>query len=194
MTLVYSTMLKLGTKLPNFSLPDTVDGSIVSLGDFKGKKAVLVIFLCRHCPYVQHIKNELTNIGNKYLEKGLGIVAISANDAENYPEDSPESLAEFAREENFTFPVCYDETQNVAKAYTASCTPDIFLADSEFNLVYRGQLDSSRPGNNEPVTGSDLRDAIDAVIAGQSPPTDQKPASGCNIKWKPGSAPDYFNH
>lgn len=191
MALTPSTMLPLGTKAPDFSLPHVVSGETVSLDTFKDKKALLVMFICRHCPYVQHVKKELSRIGNDYQGKGIGIVAISTNDKDAYPYDAPESLAEFAREEGFTFPLCYDETQEIAKAYTAACTPDFFLFDRERHLLYRGQLDDSRPGNNIPVTGKDLRVAIDAVLSDIPVPQDQKPSTGCNIKWKPGNEPSY---
>ncbi|OGR90428.1 MAG: alkyl hydroperoxide reductase [Elusimicrobia bacterium RIFCSPLOWO2_01_FULL_59_12] len=192
MALTPSTMLDLGTKAPDFKLPDVVTGKTVSLGSFTGKKALWVMFICRHCPYVQHIKQELSRLGKEYASKDIGIVAISSNDAENYPDDAPDSLKAFAREEGFTFPFCYDPTQDVAKAYTAACTPDFFLFNKDRELVYRGQLDDSRPGSGKPVTGRDLRAAIDSVFAGKPVDTDQKPSIGCNIKWKPGNEPDYF--
>ena len=187
-----STMMPLGAEAPDFNLPDVVSGEDASLEDFADEKALLVIFLCRHCPFVQHIKEELARLGREYADRSLGIVAISANDADNYPDDSPESLKEFAEETGFSFPLCHDETQEVAKAYAAACTPDFFLFDENRELVYRGQLDDSRPGNDEPVDGHDLRAAIDAVLAGEPVSEDQKPSIGCNIKWKPGNEPDYF--
>lgn len=186
-----STMLPLGTPAPGFSLPNVVTGASTSLSDFAGSKALLVIFLCQHCPFVIHIKSELAHLGKDYVEKGVGIVAISANDAEKYPQDDPEHLKAMAQELNLNFPLCYDETQVIARAYQAACTPDFFLFDGDFKLVYRGQLDSSRPGNDEPVTGADLRAAINAVLAGQPVSEDQKPSIGCNIKWKPGNEPGY---
>ena len=192
MAVTASTMLRLGTKAPEFQLPDVVTGKTISLDTFKDKKALLVMFICRHCPYVQHVKEELARLGRDYIDKGLGIVAISSNDIEAYPEDSPEKLKEMALEEGFTFPVCFDETQEVAKAYTAACTPDFFLFDAERKLVYRGQLDDSRPGNNIPVTGRDLREAIEAVLEGRPVNPNQKPSIGCNIKWKPGNEPPYY--
>ena len=191
MALTPSTMLALGTKAPDFSLPDVLTGRAVSLETFAKKKTLLVMFICRHCPYVQHVKNELAKIGKDYTQKEVGIVAISSNDAENYPEDAPNQLKEMAKELGFTFPFCYDETQEVAKAYKAACTPDFFLFDGNRKLAYRGQLDDSRPGNNKPVTGWDLRQAIDAVLAGRSVSSDQKASMGCNIKWKSGKAPVY---
>lgn len=192
MSVTNSTMLALGTKAPDFNLPDVVSGQMVSLNYFKDNKALLVIFLSRHCPYAQHVKNEIAKIGREYKDKNVGIVAISSNDAIGYPEDSPESLKEMAHEVGFNFPLCYDETQEVAKAYTAACTPDIFLFDSEQKLAYRGQIDSSRPGNNIPVTGEDLRKALNAVLENKPVDQNQMPSSGCNIKWKKGNEPEYF--
>lgn len=192
MVMTQSTMLKLGTPAPDFRLPDVTSGKTVALADFAGKPALLVMFLCRHCPYVQHVKEGLARFAADYAPKDLAIVAISANDAKNYPEDAPESLKAFAREEGYGFPFCYDETQAVAKAYTASCTPDFFLFDGDRRLFYRGQMDDSRPGNGKPVTGKDLRAAADAVLAGKPPPTEQRPSVGCNIKWKRGNEPAYF--
>lgn len=192
MVLTPSTMLALGTKAPDFQLKDVVGGKPISLETFIDKKALLIMFICRHCPYVQHIKDELAKLGEDYRDKSLGIVAISANDAENYPEDAPESLKEFAQEMNFSFPLCFDQTQKVAKTYTAACTPDFFLFDSDRKLVYRGQLDDSRPGNNQPTTGRDLRQAIEAVLVDKPVIPHQRPSTGCNIKWKPGNEPVYF--
>jgi peroxiredoxin len=185
-------MLALGTPAPEFQLPDVVSGETISLASFADKTALLVMFICRHCPFVKHVQNELAAIGKDYQNKSLGIVAISANDVENYPDDAPDQLQQMAKELGFTFPVCYDESQTVAKAYTAACTPDFFLFDADRKLAYRGQLDDSRPGNDKPVTGRDLRAAIDALLAGQPISADQNPSIGCNIKWKPGNAPDYF--
>ncbi|MCS6782929.1 MAG: thioredoxin family protein [Gloeomargarita sp. SKYBB_i_bin120] len=187
-----STMLDLGTPAPDFALPDVVTGKTISLSTFADKTALLVMFICRHCPYVKHIQNELAKLGQDYKDKDIGIVAISSNDAEKYPDDRPESLKEMAQELGFTFPFCYDETQEVAKAYRAACTPDFYLFDRERKLVYRGQFDDSRPGNDLPVTGKDLRAAIDAVLSGQPVSPDQKASLGCNIKWKPGNEPDYY--
>lgn len=177
-------MLALGTQAPDFTLPDVVSGKKISLDSFAGKKGLLVMFICRHCPYVQHVKAELARIGKDYASKDLGIVAISANDASNYPDDAPDQLKEMARELGFTFPFCYDEQQETAKTYQAACTPDFFLYDEERKLVYRGQLDESRPGNGKPVTGRDLRLALDAVLAGGRVDPNQRPSVGCNIKWK----------
>ena len=192
MALTLSTMMPLGTVAPAFALPDVVSGKKISLTTFKGKKALLVLFICRHCPYVQHIKGELARMGLDYRSKDIGMVAISSNDAQNYPEDAPAGLKEMATELGFTFPFCHDENQNVAKDYHAACTPDFFLFDAGQELFYRGQLDDSRPGNGKPVTGKDLREAIDAVLAGKGAPKTQRPSVGCNIKWKPGNEPDYF--
>lgn len=184
-----STMLDLGTLAPDFQLPDVVTGETVSLSTFAGKSGLLVMFICRHCPFVKHVQQQLAAIGHDYLPKGLGIVAISANDAVNYPDDAPESLKAMVSEVGFAFPLCFDETQATAKAYTAACTPDFFLFDGDRALVYRGQLDDSRPGNDQPVDGHSLRSAIEAVLAGQPVDADQRPSIGCNIKWKPGTAP-----
>lgn len=191
MALTPSTMLALGTVSPDFSLPDVVSGETISLADMAGKKALLVMFICQHCPYVKHVKEQLATLGKDYQGSELGIVAISANDVASYPADAPEQLKEMAIALGFTFPFCYDETQEVAKAYTAACTPDFFLFDGERKLVYRGQLDDSRPGNGLPVTGKDLRQAIEATLTGQPISPDQKPSIGCNIKWKPGNEPGY---
>lgn len=180
-----SSMLSLGTKAPQFSLSDVTSGNTISISDFDGKKVLLVMFICRHCPYVKHVEQELTRIGKDYQNKDIGIVAISSNDIESYPEDAPDSLKEQAQDLGFTFPYLYDESQDVAKTYTAACTPDFFLFDKERKLVYRGQLDDSRPDNGIPVTGKDLRAAIDAVLSDQTPDPNQKPSVGCSIKWKP---------
>ena len=192
MVLTPSTMLALGTKAPDFRLPDVASGKTVILQDFSGKKGLLVMFICRHCPYVQHIKEGLSKLGRDYAGKDLGIAAISANDAANYPDDSPASLKEFVSEMKFNFPFLHDETQGTAHAYSAACTPDFFLFDAECRLVYRGQMDDSRPGNGKPVTGRDLRAAMDAVLSGKPIPPDQKASIGCNIKWKKGNEPDTF--
>lgn len=185
-------MLPLGTKAPDFQLSDVVSGKTISLATFEDKKALLVMFICRHCPFVKHIQKELANIGKDYSDRSLGIVAISANDAEKYPDDSADNLKLMAQELGFNFPLCYDETQDVAKAYTAACTPDFFLFNGDRELVYRGQLDASRPSNELPVTGKDLRSAIDATLAEHKIDFEQKASIGCNIKWKPGNEPDYF--
>ncbi len=191
MALTASTMLALGTQAPDFRLPDVFSRKTVSLADFSGKKALLVMFICQHCPFVKHIKNELVALGEDYVSSDLGILAISANDAQKYPDDAPESLKAMVAELGLDYSVCYDETQEVAKAYTAACTPDFFLFDAEQKLVYRGQLDDSRPSNSKPVTGADLRAAIDSVLAGKPVESEQKPSIGCNIKWKSGNEPNY---
>jgi len=192
MALKASTMLALGTQAPDFHLPNVVSGEIISLSSFADKKALLVIFICRHCPFVKHIQTELARLGKDYFKSDLGIIAISANDAKNYPDDAPDSLKAMATELGFQFPLCYDETQEIAKAYTAACTPDFFLFDATRKLVYRGQLDDSRPSNGKPLTGADLRAAIAAVLAGKAVEGEQKPSTGCNIKWKLGNEPSYF--
>ena len=187
-----STMLALGTIAPEFQLPDVVSGQTISLSTFSDSKALLVMFICQHCPFVIHVREELSKIGRDYSDRPLGIVAISANDVANYPDDSPEKLQQMAKEFSFNFPVCYDETQEVSKSYTAACTPDFFLFDADKKLVYRGQLDDSRPSNNAPVTGKDLRRAIELTLKNKEIDLEQKPSIGCNIKWKPGNEPDYF--
>jgi len=187
-----STMLELGIQAPDFQLPDVVSRQTISLATNACKKALLVMFICRHCPFVKHIQAELARIGADFASKDIGIVAISASDAAAYPDDAPDKLKEMAQELGFTFPFCYDESQETAKAYTAACTPDFFVFDANRQLVYRGQLDDSRPSNNKPVTGKDLRSAIDAVLADQPVSPDQKPSIGCNIKWKPGNEPSYY--
>ncbi len=187
-----STMLPLGAEVPPFRLPDAVTGQTVSHQDLNGDKGLLVMFICRHCPFVVHVKEELARLGTDYRNKGISIVAISSNDADNYPDDAPEKLAEMSGELGFTFPLLYDESQEVAKAFRAACTPDFFLFDGARKLVYRGQLDDSRPGNDAPIDGRDLRAAMDALIAGEPIADHQIPSIGCNIKWKPGNEPDYF--
>jgi peroxiredoxin len=179
-----STMLALGTPAPDFELPDVVSGKTVRLEGFADKKALLVMFICRHCPFVKHVQSELARLGKDYASQSLGIVAISSNDADAYPDDSPESLREMATELGFNFPLCYDESQDVARAYSAACTPDFFLFDEKRRLAYRGQLDDSRPGNGKPVTGRDLRAAIDALLTGRAVNPNQTPSIGCNIKWR----------
>jgi peroxiredoxin len=188
MALTPSSMLPLGTSARPFSLPDVVTGRTVSLSDFGEKRALLVIFLCAHCPYVMHVRKELAKLARDYAERNLAVVAISSNDPERYPEDAPEGLRKFAGESGFTFPVLFDETQEIALAYAAACTPDFFLFDAARRLVYRGQLDDSRPGTGQ-CDGRDLRAAIDACLAGIPIDPDQKPSVGCNIKWKPGNPP-----
>ena len=187
-----STMLALGTAAPEFQLPDVVSGKTISLETYSKDKALLIMFICQHCPFVKHVQQELSQIGRDYSQQPLGIVAISANDVDNYPDDSPQKLKQMAEELNFNFPICYDETQEVSKAYTAACTPDFFLFDANNKLAYRGQLDDSRPSTDIPVTGVDLRKAIDLVLQGKTVNFTQKPSIGCNIKWKPGNEPEYF--
>lgn len=192
MVLTPSIMLTLGALAADFQLPDVVTGQTITLADFADQKALLVLFISRHCPYVQHIKYELAQLGQDTRDRGLGIVAISSNDAMTHPDDAPDSLKEFAEELNFSFPLLFDESQQTAKDYFAACTPDIFLFDQGRRLVYRGQLDDSRPRNDIPVTGKDLRAAIAAVLSDLPVAYDQKPSIGCNIKWKPGNEPVYF--
>ena len=187
-----SRMLALGAEAPDFRLPDVVTGQTVSLATFADQQALLVMMLCRHCPYVQHVKREVARLAQDYAGKGVGFVAISSNDSDAYPDDAPDRLKAMAVEEGFIFPFCYDETQNVGKAYTAVATPDFFLFDRDRRLVYRGQLDDSRPGNHKPTTGRDLRTAIDATLAGTPLTPDQKHATGCSIKWKAGREPAYL--
>jgi peroxiredoxin len=195
---VSSTMLNLGTAAPDFALPDVVSGKTVKLADFADKKALLVMFVCAHCPYVVHVRPELARLAKDYAGLSVGFVGITANDVKQYPQDAPEATAAMAREAGWTFPLLYDESQAVAKAYTAACTPDFFLFDASRKLVYRGQLDSSRPGRGPDrpgggvLNGADIRTALDAVLADRSVSGDQKPSIGCNIKWKPGNEPGYF--
>jgi peroxiredoxin len=188
-----STMLDLGTLAPDFTLKDVISGRTITLDTFADDRALLVMFICRHCPFVKHVERELARLGIDYAGRGLGIVAISANDAAKYPDDAPHELAAMAETLGFTFPFCFDETQAVAKAYTAACTPDFFLFDEDRILVYRGQLDDSRPESGIPVTGRDLRAAVDAALAGRPVAAEQRPSLGCNIKWKPGNEPEYFH-
>jgi peroxiredoxin len=191
MALTPSTMLELGTVAPDFSLPDT-SGKIVSLSDCKGADALLVLFICNHCPYVKHIRGGIAQLARDYGARGVAVVAISSNDAAKYPDDSPAKMREEAKQAGYNFPYLYDETQAVAKAYRAACTPDIYLFDKDRRLVYRGQFDDSRPGNGKPVTGRELRAALDSVLAGKPISDNQVPSVGCNIKWKAGNEPSYF--
>ena len=184
-------MLPLGTTAPDFNLPDT-NGRLISLADFKGEPALLVLFICNHCPYVKHIREGLAQLGREYLPKHAAIVAINSNDVANYPDDSPSKMKAEVKAAGYLFPYLYDESQAAAKAYRAACTPDIYLFDKNRKLVYRGQFDDSRPGNGVPVTGKDLRAALDAVLAGKPVSPNQKVSMGCNIKWKAGNEPDYF--
>lgn len=186
-----STMLDLGTQAPDFKLFDTVNNQLVSLDDFNNAKGLLVVFICNHCPYVKHIIDEFVVTAKDIQQKGIGVITISSNDVENYPEDSPVKMASFARDKKFSFPYLYDGNQEVAKAYRAACTPDLFLFDENDELVYRGQFDNSRPGNDKPVTGSDLREAVEMLFDGKTM-DDQIPSTGCNIKWKKGNQPEYI--
>jgi peroxiredoxin len=191
MSLTPSTMLDLGTPAPEFCLPDS-NGNEVCLDDFTESPVLLIVFMCNHCPYVKHIADAFRDFVCEYQDKGLAVVGISSNDALAYPDDGPERMAEEVTRRGYTFPYLYDESQEVAKAYHAACTPDFFLFDQDRKLAYRGQFDNSRPGNNEPITGKDLREAVDALVAGKQPPADQIPSIGCNIKWRPGNEPEYF--
>jgi thiol-disulfide isomerase/thioredoxin len=182
---VESTMLELGTAAAAFELPDLVSGNTISLASFAGKKGLLLMFICPHCPYVKHVESTLAALLKEYADAPLGIVAISSNDAAQFPDDGPDGIRTQASQLGFQFPYCYDESQAVAKAYQAACTPDFFLFDDSRRLAYRGQMDGSRPKNDTPVTGSDLRAAIDAVLAGRPVNPEQRPSIGCNIKWKP---------
>lgn len=187
-----STMLPLGTSAPDFSLSEC-DGGTVSLADLSGKEALLVIFMCNHCPYVKHVADGVKALTDDYLAKGVSVVAISSNDADEYPDDSPAAMSSEKQTRGYGFPYLYDADQSVAASYAAACTPDFYLFDKDLKLAYRGQMDSSRPKSEIPVTGEDLRAALDAVLAGQAPSADQRPSLGCNIKWKSGNEPDYFN-
>ncbi len=188
---VSSTMLPLGTRAPDFKLRDTVSGDLVSLADFNDRTGLLVMFICNHCPYVQHVRHGLAEFGRDYADRDLGIVAISSNDPAAYPTDAPEAMKREAEEIGYSFPYLFDETQQVAKAYTAVCTPDFFLFDDQRELVYRGRFDGTRPGSLEKVTGAELRAATDALLAGDPVPQDQRPSVGCSIKWKAGNVPAY---
>jgi thiol-disulfide isomerase/thioredoxin len=191
MAAVESTMLALGTAAPAFALPDAVSGKSITLDAVVGAKGLLVMFLCPHCPYVKHVQGVLAKLLKEYQNAGLGIVAISSNDALQFPDDGPDGLRTQASDLGFFYPYCYDESQEVAKAYRAACTPDFFLFDGTRKLAYRGQMDGARPKNDTPVTGADLRAAIDAVLSGHAASADQRPSIGCNIKWKPGNEPGY---
>ena len=187
-----STMLPLGTVAPDFDLPN-VDGRMVDYAAAAGPQGTVVMFICNHCPFVKHVADELARLGREFMPRGVGFVAISSNDVASHPADSPEQMVREAEERGYPFPYLYDETQEVAKAYHAACTPDFYVFDAGRKLVYRGQLDPSRPGSDVPVTGSDLRGAVDALLAGRPPLADQIPSLGCNIKWKPGNHPAYFS-
>ena len=184
MALTESTMLQLGTKAPAFSLPDTVSGNEISFQDIKGTNGTVVMFLCNHCPYVIHVNQELIRIANDYKEKCIGFVAISSNDAVKYTDDTPDKMKLIAKVLMYPFPYLYDEPQDVARAYDAACTPDLYIFDADDQLYYRGRLDESRPGNDKPLTGKDMRLALDLLFRGEAPMTKQYPSAGCNIKWK----------
>jgi len=192
MVAVPSTMLPLGTSLPGFSLVNAVDGRRVSPADFKSERALLVMFICNHCPYVKHVVKEIGRVAGAYQPKGLGVVAISSNDVAAFPDDSPEKMRELAKTEGWRFPYLFDDAQEVARAFRAACTPEFYVFDQGRKLVYRGRLDGSRPKDTEPVTGKDLRGALDALLSGKPISADQKPSIGCNIKWKPGNEPGWF--
>lgn len=179
-----SNMLELGTTAPGFSLPDTISGKVLSLQALKSNKATVVMFICNHCPFVQHVNQGLVELANEYQAKGISFIAISSNDIQTYPEDSPEKMRQYAARLGYPFPYLFDETQEVAKAYRAACTPDFYIFDQDLKLVYRGQLDDSRPGKDIPVTGVDMRSALDNLLAGKAVNPDQKPSMGCSIKWK----------
>ena len=187
-----STMLPLGTPAPDFALTNATDGGTVSLHDYDGSPALLVMFVCNHCPYVIHIRETLIALAHEYMDRGVGVVAINANSIETHPQDGPSHMRRLAEEEGWRFPYLFDETQEVAKAYHAACTPDLYVFDRDHRLAYRGQLDDSRPGNGVPVTGRDLRVALDAVLSGEPVSAEQRASIGCNIKWKPGNEPSYF--
>lgn len=191
MVMTASTMLPLGTEAPDFALPD-LDGRMVSSGQFADAKAFVVVFMCNHCPFVRHILDGFIRLVREYRAKGVAFVGINSNDVDNFPEDRPERMSQFAKERGINFPYLFDATQEVAKSYHAACTPDFFVFDEERRLVYRGQMDDSRPGSGVRVTGADLRAALDAVLAGEPAPDLQRPSMGCNIKWKAGNEPDYF--
>lgn len=186
-----SHMLELGTKAPNFSLP-SVNGGTLTLNYAKDSKGYVIMFICNHCPYVKHIEDELVDLSREYIQKGIAFIAISSNDAEKYPDDSPEKMKEISQQKDYPFPYLYDEDQEVAKKFKAACTPDFFVFDTNDELVYRGQFDDSRPGNEAPVNGKDLRQALDAILNGDPVPEEQRPSMGCNIKWKEDNEPAYF--
>ena len=186
-----STMLQLGIEAPEFTLPDTT-GREVSLADFGEAKALVVVFMCNHCPFVKHVIDGLVRLVKEYQAKDVAFVGINSNDVDTHPEDRPDQMVRFAKDRKFTFPYLFDATQEVAKSYHAACTPDFFVFDHDRRLVYRGQMDDSRPGNNAPVDGGDLKAALDAILSGRAVPDEQRPSLGCNIKWKAGNAPDYF--
>ncbi len=184
MAITPSHMIPLGTKAPVFSLQDVISGKVLNFSDLKGEKATVVMFICNHCPFVQHIRKELVNVANQYISKGIAFIAINSNDVEEYPEDSPQNMKKIAGELKYPFPYFYDGEQEIAKVYDAACTPDFFVFDRSLSCVYRGQFDDARPGNAVPVTGKDLKAALDCILSEKPVPEDQKPSVGCNIKWK----------
>ncbi len=192
MAAVESTMLPLGTPAPNFKLPIVTGGTLELHSYSKNSKGVVIMFICNHCPYVKHVNSKLVEVANQYIQHGISFIGISSNDVDKYPDDSPGKMIEVVREEGYPFPYLYDESQQVAKDYRAACTPDFFLFNGDLKLIYRGQFDSSRPGNSNSVTGADLTAAINALLNGQEPVVTQIPSIGCNIKWKPGNEPDFF--
>ncbi|MBO6794196.1 MAG: thioredoxin family protein [Balneolaceae bacterium] len=192
MAAVESMMVELGTKAPSFKLPSVTGGNVELYRYAKNSKGTVILFICNHCPYVMHINAKLVEIANKYIQRGIAFIAISSNDVEKYPADSPEEMKKLSKNEGFQFPYLYDESQEVAKAYEAACTPDLYVFDGDLKLTYRGQFDDSRPGNGKEVTGSDLQQAIEAILNNNAPIEPQVPSIGCNIKWKPGNEPSYF--
>lgn len=191
MPLTPSTMLPLGTEAPDFTLTDVVGGGPVTREGFRGRPAALVMFICNHCPFVVHVRPELVRAAHEFLDRGVGVVAINSNSAATHPQDGPENMRKLALEEGWRFPFAFDGTQTVAKAFRAACTPDLFVLGPDLRVAYRGQFDDSRPGNGKPLTGRDLRAALEAVLAGRPAPEPQLPSMGCNIKWAPGNEPDY---
>lgn len=184
MAAIESNMMPLGTKAPYFNLPDTISGEQKSLSELKSDKATVVMFICNHCPFVKHVQQGLVQLANDYIRRGVSFIAISSNDVENYPEDSPQRMKQVAKQFDYPFPYLYDESQDIARAYLAACTPDFYIFDKDLKCVYRGQMDDSRPSNDIPVTGKDIRATLDAILAGKPVNEDQKPSIGCNIKWK----------
>lgn len=184
MALTPSNMIPLGTKAPDFELPDAVSGKNMSLDELKSDKATVIMFICNHCPYVKHVQKGLVDLANDYIPKGVSLIAINSNDVKNYPDDSPENMKKVAEKLHYPFPFLFDESQQVAKAYDAACTPDFYIFDKDLKLIYRGQMDDSRPGNGKPVTGKDIRDTLDLILSGRSVEGEQIPSIGCNIKWK----------
>ncbi len=193
MSLTPSTMLPIGTKAPDFILPDPT-GKQIALSDFSEAPATFIIFMCNHCPYVKHLQKQLTEIAREFQDKGVAVIAINSNDTENYTDDSPKEMAKEIKKFDYTFPYLFDETQEIAKAYRAACTPDFYVFDGDQKLAYRGQFDASRPGNSLPINGADIKNALNSILNGEPVSTDQKPSIGCSIKWRPGNAPEYFGN